>query len=57
MTSTRRVRRLYLLALGRPPSGPEIELGRNLLTPDPDVNPWERYCQIILSSNEFIYID
>ena len=51
------VRRFYLLALGRPPSGPEIELGRNLLTPDPDVDPWERYCQIILSSNEFIYID
>ena len=35
----------------------EIELGRQLLAPDGDIDPWERYCQVVLSSNEFIYID
>ncbi len=52
-----RIRRLYLLALARPPSHAEIDLGRQLLAPDGDIDPWERYCQVVLSSNEFIYID
>ncbi len=52
-----RIRRLYALALGRPPSPAEVDLGRQLLATDGDVDPWERYCQVILSSNEFIYID
>jgi hypothetical protein len=52
-----RIRRLYLLALARPPSPAEIDLGRQLLVPDGNVDPWERYCQIILISNEFVYID
>jgi len=52
-----RIRRLYTLTLSRPPSQAEVELGRQLLAPDRDNDPWERYCQIILSSNEFIYID
>jgi hypothetical protein len=52
-----RIQRLYLLALGRPPSTPEFDLGRQLLVPDRDVDPWELYCQIILSSNEFMYLD
>jgi hypothetical protein len=52
-----RIRRLYALALARPPSAAEMDLGRQLLAPDGDIDPWERYCQIILSSNEFLYID
>jgi len=52
-----RIKRLYSLTLGRPPSPAEIDLGRQLLAPDREIDPWERYCQMILSSNEFIYID
>ena len=52
-----RIRRLYLLSLGRPASAAEIDLGRQLLAPDGAVDPWERYCQILLSSNEFMYLD
>jgi Protein of unknown function (DUF1553) len=52
-----RIRRLHALALGRPPSPAEVDLARQLLAADGDVDPWERYCQVILSSNEFIYID
>jgi hypothetical protein len=52
-----RIRRLYVLALGRPPSPAEIDLGRQLLATDRDVDPWVNYCQIIFSTNEFLYID
>jgi mono/diheme cytochrome c family protein len=52
-----RIRRLYALALGRPPSPREIDLGLRLLAPDGDADPWERYCHTILCTNEFLYID
>jgi hypothetical protein len=52
-----RIRRLYALALGRPPSPAEIDLGRQLLAPDGTIDPWERYCQVILSCNEMVYLD
>jgi Protein of unknown function (DUF1553)/Protein of unknown function (DUF1549)/Planctomycete cytochrome C/Concanavalin A-like lectin/glucanases superfamily len=52
-----RIQRLYAIALGRPPTRGEIEIGLRLLTPDREVDPWERYCQIVLCSNEFIYLD
>jgi hypothetical protein len=52
-----RIRRLYTLALGRPPSPAEIDLCRQLLTSDRDVDSWVEYCQIIFSTNEFLYIE
>ena len=52
-----RIGRLYALALGRPPSTPEVELGMRLLSSDSGVDPWERYCHLILCQNEFLYID
>jgi Protein of unknown function (DUF1553)/Protein of unknown function (DUF1549)/Planctomycete cytochrome C/Concanavalin A-like lectin/glucanases superfamily len=52
-----RIDRLYAIALGRPPTRPEVDLGLLLLAPDPEVDPWERYCLILLGSNEFIYLD
>jgi hypothetical protein len=48
---------VYKLALGRPPSRAEIDVGLRLLAPAANVNPWERYCQLILCTNEFIYVD
>jgi len=52
-----RIRRLYSLTLGRPPSSAELDLGWKLLAEDTDVDPWERYCQLILCQNEFLYAD
>jgi hypothetical protein len=55
-----RIRRLYALALGRPPTPAELELGRRLLAPagdHPGIDPWERYCHLILCTNEFVYLD
>jgi hypothetical protein len=52
-----RIRRLYLLALGRPPTRSEIGLGVQLLAPARDADAWERYCHMILCTNEFVYLD
>jgi hypothetical protein len=55
-----RIRYLYALALGRPPTKAEIDLGTQRLRPaavpgGPD--PLERYCLLVLCTNEFVYID
>jgi Protein of unknown function (DUF1553)/Concanavalin A-like lectin/glucanases superfamily len=54
-----RIKYLYSLALGRAPTKAEVELGTKLLAvaapgaPD----PLERYCHLMLCTNEFLYID
>jgi hypothetical protein len=59
-----RVRRAYELAFGRSPTKEEVSLGvRYLQAADgPDAGPnklsrRERYCQALLASNEFLYVD
>jgi hypothetical protein len=52
-----RIRRLYVVALGRPPSRTELDLGTQLLTPGHDAIAWERYCHLIVCTNEFVYLD
>jgi hypothetical protein len=58
--SASRIRRLYALALGRPPTPAELELGTRLLAPGASadgLDALERYCLLILSTNEFLYVD
>lgn len=55
-----RICHLYTLALGRPPTKAETDLGVQELAPaiganGPDV--LERYCLLVLCTNEFLYID
>jgi Protein of unknown function (DUF1553)/Protein of unknown function (DUF1549)/Planctomycete cytochrome C/Concanavalin A-like lectin/glucanases superfamily len=50
-----RTKRLYALALGRPPSPEELDLGTQFLNLPGAADPWERYCQLIVSQNEFLY--
>jgi hypothetical protein len=54
-----KIRHLYRLVLGRLPTPREIELGVGLLRqePPPGYNAWERYCQLLLCTNEFLYVD
>jgi hypothetical protein len=52
-----RVRRLYSLTLGRPPSRFELDLANQSLASPAGSSAWERYCHLIVSQNEFIYID
>jgi hypothetical protein len=53
-----RIRYLYRLAFGRPPTQKETDLGLQLLlSPSGGVDAWQRYCLLILSTNEFVYVD
>ena len=52
-----RLQRLYAIALSRPPTQSEVELGLRLLATDRDDHSWERFALILLCSNDFIYID
>lgn len=57
-----RVQYAYTLAFGRPASEAEIKIARTFLaraqkSAGSGLSPWERYCQILLCTNEFIYID
>jgi hypothetical protein len=49
--------RLYAIVFGRPPTREEESIGLRLLAPAADVSPLERYCHMVLCTNEFLYID
>ncbi|MEP6663399.1 MAG: DUF1553 domain-containing protein, partial [Verrucomicrobiota bacterium] len=57
---------LYENLYGRPPTPPEIEIGAEVLAQaraeakdkaDSEQLAWEKYCQLLLCANEFIYVD
>ena len=52
-----RIRRLYALSLGRPPTQKELDVGSRFLARKGGDTEWERYCQLIICQNEFLYID
>jgi mono/diheme cytochrome c family protein len=59
-----RVRRAFLLLYGRPATEPELRLGLAYLSaPDlpgeqgAGLTRWERYAQVLLADNEFLYVD
>lgn len=51
-----RIRFLYTLILGRPPTRVERDIGRELLAAEAG-NSLERYCRLLLCTNEFLYLD
>ena len=60
-----RIRRAFPLLYGRPVTEQELRLGLDFLH-DPDrigsdastaLTPWEQYAQVLLSANEFLYVD
>ena len=48
-----RVGRLYELALGRSPSSEELELGVRFVKS----NSWQQYAQVLLMTNELMFVD
>ncbi len=48
-----KINRLYLLLYGRPVTTPEREIGLRAVREQ----GWETYCQVLLCSSEFIYVD
>lgn len=51
-----RVQRAYLLLFGRAATAAQMRLAIAFLTPDNDGH-WEQYCQALLGSNEFLFVD
>ena len=63
-TTADRIRLGIRLAYGRPATDAEIELGQLYLASQDDqsdssnrLNRWQRYAQVLLGANEFMYID
>ena len=59
-----RIRRGFRLAFHRPASAREVELGLAFLdapamveAPEKPLSRWEQYAQVLLGSNEFLYVD
>src|SRR5262249_26678145 len=60
-----RVRRAYLLAYARPPADAELRLALDYLAgqdaPEQagrnQLSRWERFAQVLLAANEFLYLD
>jgi hypothetical protein len=49
-----RVRPVYQLLFGRMPTGEEMKLAQEFLI---DPASWTAYCQVLLGSNEFLFVD
>jgi hypothetical protein len=54
---TDRVAQLYQLVLGRDPTVKERAVADRLLADQGQPDRWQRYCQLLLWTNEFLYID
>jgi hypothetical protein len=58
---TRRATALYRLVLQRLPTAEELDLALRFATANPDepskLSPWEMLTQVLLSTNEFMFVD
>lgn len=56
-----RIHLAYQILFGREPNAEELALGEEFVSqekrPEDRLTPWEQYAQILLGSNEFMYID
>jgi len=57
-----KIRRAYQLCFGRDATEGEVQLGLEFLRKRADkpvtgVSPWQQYSQVLLSSNEFVFVD
>ncbi len=50
-----KIRAVYRLLFGRAPTKDELEWGRDFVTSEPKA--WAQYAQVLLSSNEFLYVN
>lgn len=55
-STQRKIQRAYQLLYGRLPSDKELELGRQFVG-DGSPEAWQLYCQTLLGSNEFWFVD
>ena len=48
---------LYRRLLARDPTSSELELGQTFVENCNDVDAWQQYAQVLLASNEMMFID
>lgn len=51
------VRRAYELLFGRDAGAEELRVAEEFLGNDPDAERWREYAQVLLGSNEFLFVD
>lgn len=56
-TLGQKINRLYEIALGRPATSVELEIGQTLVQDSAAGEGWPRLCLIVLCTNEFLYVD
>jgi hypothetical protein len=56
-TDDARIRRAYVLLYGRPATEAQVRLGLDFLGPNADDTAWRQYAQVLLGSNEFLFVD
>ncbi len=52
-----RLRQLYNVALSRLPAEAEVDIGLQFFMEHPQPDAWTRYCQLVLCTNEFLFVD
>ncbi|MCO6459527.1 MAG: DUF1549 domain-containing protein [Pirellulaceae bacterium] len=55
-----RIQRLYQVLYGRPASDEEVSVGREFVRAAgdaPELSSWQQYAQLLLLSNEFVFVD
>jgi Protein of unknown function (DUF1553) len=65
LSDAQRVERAYLTALGRPPEGAETDsalayvsgLEKRLDPPEARLTAWRSFCHVLMSRNEFLYLN
>jgi hypothetical protein len=60
----KKIERLYQIAFGRSPTKQELEMGLQFIGEDSKsiattrpMGAWEQYAQVLLETNEFVFVD
>ena len=65
LTDAQRIERAYLMVLTRRPDGSEVDtaltyiggLAKQLGKPDAQLTAWQSLCHVLMSTNEFLYLN
>lgn len=55
--NTDRIQRLYEITVGRPATAAEVDIGLSLVADTAEADVWTGYCRVVLSTNEFLFVD
>ncbi len=63
-TDEAKVKAIYRVVFGREPRPEELQMGLEFVqggaipaSEQVKLNPWQQYCQLLLGTNEFLFVD